>query len=67
MEKALETLEKVDEIDVDEAVITTAPLYRQYVYTFGTYCFFFSQIDIGQVSHVNDNFIYLLQITECLC
>lgn len=29
LEKSLETLEKVDEIDVDEAVTTTAPLYRQ--------------------------------------
>lgn len=31
LEKSLETLEKVDTIDVDEAVTTTAPLYRQYV------------------------------------
>jgi ESCRT-I complex subunit TSG101 len=29
LEKSLESLEKVDGIDVDEAVITTAPLYRQ--------------------------------------
>lgn len=29
LEKSLETLEKVDTIDVDEAVTTTAPLYRQ--------------------------------------
>lgn len=27
--KTLENLEKSDEIDVDEAVITTAPLYKQ--------------------------------------
>lgn len=32
--KSLETLEKVDGIDVDEAVTTTAPLYRQFVDTF---------------------------------
>lgn len=31
LKKSLETLEKVDEIDVDEAVTTTAPLYKQYV------------------------------------
>lgn len=31
MDKALENLEKVDTIDVDEAVTTTAPLYKQYV------------------------------------
>lgn len=31
LKKSLDTLEKVDEIDVDEAVTTTAPLYRQYV------------------------------------
>lgn len=31
LDKALENLEKVDTIDVDEAVTTTAPLYRQYV------------------------------------
>lgn len=31
LKKSLGTLEKVDEIDVDEAVTTTAPLYRQYV------------------------------------
>lgn len=31
MDKALENLEKSDTIDVDEAVTTTAPLYRQYV------------------------------------
>lgn len=30
LKKSLETLEKVDEIDVDEAVTTTAPLYKQY-------------------------------------
>lgn len=29
LEKSLESLEKMDGIDVDEAVITTAPLYRQ--------------------------------------
>lgn len=29
LKKSLETLEKVDEIDVDEAVTTTAPLYKQ--------------------------------------
>lgn len=32
LERALESLEKVDGIDVDEAVTTTAPLYKQYVY-----------------------------------
>lgn len=32
LKKTLDTLEKVDEIDVDEAVTTTAPLYRQYVF-----------------------------------
>lgn len=31
LEKSLESLQKVDGIDVDEAVITTAPLYRQLV------------------------------------
>jgi ESCRT-I complex subunit TSG101 len=31
LEKSLESLEKVDGIDVDEAVITTAPLYKQWV------------------------------------
>lgn len=31
LETSLETLEKHEEIDVDEAVTTTAPLYRQYV------------------------------------
>lgn len=31
LEKTLETLEKVDTIDVDEAVTTTAPLYKQCV------------------------------------
>lgn len=41
LEKSLETLEKVDKIDVDEAVTTTAPLYRQYV----TLSFFW-QIDV---------------------
>lgn len=29
LDKSLESLEKVDGIDVDEAVTTTAPLYRQ--------------------------------------
>lgn len=29
LEKSLESLEKVDTIDVDEAVTTTAPLYKQ--------------------------------------
>lgn len=29
LEKSLESLEKTDGIDVDEAVVTTAPLYRQ--------------------------------------
>lgn len=29
LEKQLETLNKVDKIDVDEAVTTTAPLYKQ--------------------------------------
>jgi ESCRT-I complex subunit TSG101 len=29
LSKTLECLEKSDEIDVDEAVITTAPLYKQ--------------------------------------
>lgn len=29
LEKSLETLEKVEGIDVDEAVTTTAPLYKQ--------------------------------------
>lgn len=29
LERALEALEKVDGIDVDEAVTTTAPLYKQ--------------------------------------
>jgi ESCRT-I complex subunit TSG101 len=29
LEKSLENLEKVEGIDVDEAVVTTAPLYRQ--------------------------------------
>ena len=31
LSKSLETLDKVDGIDVDEAVTTTAPLYKQYV------------------------------------
>lgn len=31
LEKSLENLEKVEGIDVDEAVTTTAPLYRQWV------------------------------------
>lgn len=30
LEKTLESLEKVNGIDVDEAVITTAPLFKQY-------------------------------------
>lgn len=29
LEKSLESLEKVETIDVDEAVTTTAPLYKQ--------------------------------------
>lgn len=32
--KSLETLEQNDQIDVDEAVTTTAPLYKQWVLTF---------------------------------
>lgn len=32
LEKTLESLEKVNGIDVDEAVITTAPLFKQYNY-----------------------------------
>lgn len=31
LEKSLESLEKMDGIDVDDAVITTSPLYRQFV------------------------------------
>jgi len=31
LQKALDSLEKLNGIDVDEAVITTATLYRQYV------------------------------------
>lgn len=34
LEKSLETLEKMDGIDVDDAVITTSPLYRQFVFFF---------------------------------
>ena len=32
LEKSLSTLDKMDEVDVDESVITTAPLYKQWVF-----------------------------------
>lgn len=34
LDKSLESLEKMDGIDVDDAVITTSPLYRQFVFLF---------------------------------
>lgn len=66
LKKTLETLEKVDEIDVDEAVTTTAPLYRQYVddddYYFYVnsqlificvpFCFFFVFLKLNNISFI---------------
>lgn len=31
LDKCLETIEKAEEVNIDEAVVTTAPLYRQYI------------------------------------
>lgn len=58
LKKSLETLEKVDEIDVDEAVTTTAPLYKQYDQEFGHIVFYLIRLTI---------IIPYLQVVKCLC
>lgn len=57
LKKSLETLEKFDEIDVDEAVTTTAPLYKQYDHKFVAFVFFVTRLSIS----------LLFQAVECLC
>lgn len=63
LKKSLETLEKVDEIDVDEAVTTTAPLYKQYEQDHYYYIRIVQFLSLPlSLSHVVD---YIFLISDC--